>query len=256
MLHTLAEFAARCKVSKPAVTQAVKRGQLVKADGKIDDANPHNALYLAGKVALVKDPAARSGVKAGVERVAPRVTEKKPAPKRAPKKKTTRVDDAEALEQAEFQREVQRRQVRAAAKAAAREASGAVGGDPDEDPTDGASDEDIDAAIAMLGKTIAGMNARKIKADIMLKEAGERKLHLDTETRKRLLIPREEVRRMVNRLSGSIDSNILKVPRKVAASLHSMAVSGSTPRELELELERQLGEALRRAVDEAAALAS
>lgn len=55
MLSTLSEFAKTCGVSRAAVTQAVRKGALVKGDdGKIDDAHPTNRLYLDGKTGKVR----------------------------------------------------------------------------------------------------------------------------------------------------------------------------------------------------------
>ena len=62
MLHSLADFAQVCHVSKPAITQAVKRGLIIRGtDGKIDDTDPVNALYLGGKTGAVKKVAPLGG---------------------------------------------------------------------------------------------------------------------------------------------------------------------------------------------------
>lgn len=92
MIQTLAEFAERCAVSRAAITQAVRKGNLKKtADGKIDDANPVNALYLDGKTGAVKKPVP-PGKRATAE---PKVKPVKPLRAPKPKAKPADEDDIE-----------------------------------------------------------------------------------------------------------------------------------------------------------------
>ena len=115
-----------------------------------------------------------------------------------------------------------------------------------------AEQEALKQSIADLMTETADLDISKKKADIALKIAMERRHSFRLAQDKRLVVPREDVRRAFAMMSASIESNVLKSPAHAVPMLFAMAKAGASIQEGILELERILGQSVARVVDEVA----
>lgn len=222
MIITAAEFARLAGVSKPAVSKAPASKIYKEPDGRIDTDNPVNAVYLAehgGKIAT---------------RVAPKATQS-PAIKTQSKRNPDPEDAA-------FQTAVRKRQAKKLAEPAR-------GGELDLSPNER---EALRQSIADIMGETANLDISKKKADIALKIAMEKRHSFKLAQDKKLVVPREDVRRAFAMMSASIESNVLKSPAHAVPTLFAMAKAGASIQDGILELERILGQSVARVVEETA----
>lgn len=230
MLHSLADFAQVCHVSKPAITQAVKRGLIIRgADGKIDDTDQVNALYLGGKTGSVKKPSPGGG--AGR------------APKKAKASDPTTSDAALTAAvlkaQAKREKKTERR-------------DGEDAPDPDEPEED--FDKLLEAIKADGGQ--AGLLLKKLIADIRYKERASERYELEIETKKKNLVERAQLVTVVQGINKAIDDHFHRLPAKTGPVLYALAKrEGSSELEVIRALEVSLGEAMRKATEDVCRLA-
>lgn len=237
MLHTLADIAHLCAVSKPAITQAVKRGNLIKnPDGKIDDTNEVNKLYIEGKTGAVKKQVPK-GVPSGSSK--PK-RKKSPEDAAADQELTKAVLDAQAKRQRRKERKVEDSM------------EGEVDDDPDADD-DGESEEDIQKLLDELKKEggQAVLLLKKLKADIRYKERASERYELEIETKKKNLVEKAQLLTVVQGINKAIDDHLHRLPAKLGPVLFAMAKrDGSTELEVIRRIELDQGEALRRAMED------
>lgn len=211
MTQTLAEFADRCGVSRAAITQAVRKGNLIKTtDGKIDDANPVNRLYLDGKTGAVKKQ-----VPPGVRATSTPKPKREPKPRRATKPKAKPADED--------------------------------GIEDDDEP----EDLEAMAAVLAAGGDQADLLLRKLKAETELKEAQRSKIELDMLERKKELVKRQQLVDLVNRIQKALSDHIHQQHAKSGPQVFALAQrDGATELEITRRLESDYGGALRRVVEE------
>ena len=216
MTHSLASWAALCHVSKPAVTQGVRRGLLTKTpDGKIDDAVPINALYLAQHTGGAPS---------------------KPAPKaKSAKAKAPDPDDAK------FQKAVRDRQAKEV------EVDGVDLADLS--PAERKQLTKLAAAAKTDLGEVATLPIEKFKADIALKKAMTQLHEFKLAQNKKNVISRDEFRRIAEAWNANLSQSVMRVPRRMSARLISMVRAGKDKMEIELELERALSTAVTRALE-------
>lgn len=104
----------------------------------------------------------------------------------------------------------------------------------------------------LVGKALEAVNLKteKDKADIALKRAQTRRHDLVLSEKKGELIPRELVRRKYAALDAALKTNMRDMPRRIAASITALALSGGRPA-VEQALEAEISAALDRVLREA-----
>jgi len=231
MLHSLAAFALLSGVSKPSITQGVKRGLLVKtAEGKIDDDDPLNRLYLDGKRGAVKKPKPAGG----------------PGP--APKRARAKADPAEAKAAQEFTALVLKTQAKRERK---RKPADDDRGEDAPDPE--AGDDEIRAFMEAFLKEggQAVLLIKKLKADIAYKEAATSRHALEMETKKGNLVEKTRLVNLVEKINKSLSDNIHRQHAKSGPMVFALATrDGATELDITRKLELDYGQALRRVIDE------
>lgn len=233
MTHTLADIATICGVSKPAITQAVKRGNLIKgADGKIDDTNAVNKLYIEGKTGAVKRQVPK-GVPTGSEK-----------PKRKKSPDDTKADQELTKAVLAAQSKRQRRKKRKAEESM----EGEVEDDPDAD-----DDGDLEKLVEDLKKNggQAGLLLKKLKTDIAYKEAATARYNLEMEVKKGNLVELSRLTNLVNKINKAMSDNIHTQHAKSGAMVFALATrDGATELDVTRKLELDYGQALKRTIEE------
>jgi hypothetical protein len=233
MLHSLADFAQVCHVSKPAITQAVKRGLIIRGtDGKIDDIDPVNAIYLGGKTGAVKKQAPAGGPGA--------------APKKGPRKAKTA--DADKKAAADFTALVLKTQAK---RGRNKEKADDDNGEDSPDPESG--DDDIRAFMEAFLKEggQAVLLIKKLKADIAYKEAATSRYALEMETKKGNLVEKARLVNLVTKINKALSDNIHQQHAKTGPMVFALATrEGATELDVTRKLEVDYGNALRRTIEE------
>ena len=218
MTHALSTWATLCHVSKPAVTQGVRKGILVKsADGKIDDANPTNAQYLADHTGPVtkQRPAGESHLKQLAKVQTPKPD--KPKAKRQRKKPATPEGESGEL--------------------------------PDPEAIDDEVREFLEAFEKGGGTKV--LLIKQMQASNAYKEASTAKLDLDMEIKKQNLVERSQLVDLVNRFQKALSDNIHQQHAKSGPRVFALGRrDDATELEVTRTLEADYGAALRRTVEE------
>ena len=230
-LVTAAEFSRMAGVSKVAISKAPPTKIHKEPDGRVDTEHPLNAVYLA-------------------EHSAPPVPKATPKPKG--KRQTAKKPDAE---DAAFQAEVL---ARLAKREKAVNGKKRKGEEDDSDEADDLEDDDIAKFLEMIkaegGSTVLVL--KKMKADIAYKEAATARYHLELETKKGNLIPRDLFVTAVQRINKAIDDHLNRQHAKTGPVVFALSrMDEATELAVIRRLELDYGEATRRAVEEIGRLA-
>lgn len=250
MLHSLADFAQVCRVSKPAITQAVKRGLITRGtDGKIDDTDPVNALYLGGKTGAVK----KASPGGGAGRKAKTVPDTLPGELGGDRLR--RLDSIARARATPPDSELTAAVLKAQAKREKKRPDGSEGEDaPDPEETEEDFDKLLEAIKADGGQ--AGLLLKKLIADIRYKERASERYELEIETKKKNLVERAQLVTVVQGINKAIDDHFHRLPAKTGPVLYALAKrEGSSELEVIRALEVSMGEAMRKATEDVCRLA-
>ena len=114
-------------------------------------------------------------------------------------------------------------------------------------------DDGIDQAA--LGVDMASWSLRDKRASALYKEAAERKLTLDHQKKKGELIERPQFINAVQGINKAIDDNLHRLPAKLGPILFAMSrQDGGTELAVIRELEKGMGDAIRRAIEDVSRL--
>jgi hypothetical protein len=205
-IYSLADFARIAKVSKPAVTQAVRRGKIIKgSDGKIDSDNPLNAAYLGEKLRDIP--------------ILPRQKNQPPAEPSEPKAEKPKSEKSKPPK------------------------GDAVS--PPNHPTLSPAERE---KMMREGRESLNLDRSRKIADLDLKRRMAEGHAIRNAQRKGQLVERDLVRQRFNAFDASLKTNFRDMPRRVSAQIHAIAASGSA-RDVEAYLEREIGQAIARAVE-------
>lgn len=224
MTHALSAWATLCHVSKPAVTQGVRKGILVKSeDGKIDDAHPMNAQYLADHTGPVtKQRPAGESYAAQIKKVAIEKVKREPKVKTTKSQRKTKVKEEPEPE--------------------------------DDDPLlNDNTEADIREFLDAFEKD-GGMQVlliKKMQADKEYKEICTMEKALAFEKKKENLVERSQLVDLVNRFQKALSDNIHQQHAKSGPRVFALGRrDDATELEVTRALEADYGAALRRTVEE------
>ena len=96
---------------------------------------------------------------------------------------------------------------------------------------------------------------QKLRSDIRYKETQTKKVAVELAQRLGTLVEREIVQQMVQQLAAGVTTNLLSVPRRIAARVGALARSGAPDQDIETAIAREIELALKRAKLESVNLA-
>lgn len=220
----MAEFGRLCAtpenpkgVSRAGITLAVQRGNLVRTtDGKIDDADPVNAAYLAGKTGpVVKQVPKGESLGKQLAKLQAKKTAPVDKPKRAPR---TKKSDA-----------------------------------PPPPPVDAGAEPSppVDDADPLPADAPAELILRKLKADIAYKEAATARYDLEMEIKKGNLVERAQMVAVIQGMNKAVSDHLHQLWPKLGPMVYATArKDGASELDVTRLCETMGGEATRRAVED------